>query len=401
MNSSSQAPSRIAFFVDSLPMGGAEVVSLALVQGFVERGLAVDLVLGVRSGDLQDRIPPGVRVVELAGPLTPREVTFREETLRMVTSVPALARYLRRERPAVLIAAKSHANVTAIAAKRLSRSPTPVFITEHTYLTGELPSQEVARGTPKNRILRRTYPLANRIVTVSRGAADDLSAVAGIPRERIDVVYNPVILPGLPEKADAPIDHPWFRAGEPPVILGSGRFTTQKDFPTLVRAFAHLRAQREARLMILGDGPERAKVEALIAQLGLQDSAACIGFVSNPYPYLKNAAVFAYSSVWESFGLVLIEALALGTPVASTACGAPQEILQEGRLGRLAPVGNPEALAQALLVTLQEPSPTVTEQDLRPFTLDAVVQDYLDLMGVASPVTGELRSGRAPKVVGM
>lgn len=383
MNATPQSnirPKRLAVFLDSLPMGGAEVVTLALVQGFLARGLPVDFVLGARSGDLLERVPGGAHVHELASVLTPRGPSFRDETVRMLTSAAPLARYLRRARPDVLIAAKSHANVTAVAAARLARTATPVFVTEHTYLTGELPSREAARRTAKNRILRRVYPLADRVVTVSRGAAEDLSAVADVPLGRIDVVYNPVITPELHGKAREELQHPWFQNGAPPVILGSGRFTSQKDFPTLVRAFAKVREHLDARLMILGDGPERPKVEALIAELNLESSVALPGFVGNPYPYLRGAAAFAYSSVWESFGLVLIEALALGTPVVSTTCGAPQEILQEGRLGRLAPVGDPAGLARELLATLREQPPVVTLEDLRPFTLDAVVDRYLDLI---------------------
>ena len=150
-----------------------------------------------------------------------------------------------------------------------------------------------------------------------------------------------------------PFDHPWFAPGAPPVILGAGRLTEQKDFPTLIRAFALVRKKHPARLMILGEGEERSKLETLVQELGLEKEVSLPGFVDNPYKYMKRAAVFVLSSRWEGFPNVLVEAMALGTPVVSTDCpNGPAEILENGKWGELVPVGETQSLASAVLRTL-------------------------------------------------
>ncbi len=218
-------------------------------------------------------------------------------------------------------------------------------------------------------------------MAVSRGAADDLARTLGIPRERVEVVYNPVITPAILARAKMALDHPWFAPGQPPVIIGVGRLTRQKDFPTLIRAFAEVRRQRSARLIILGEGEERAALEALIAELGVGDDVSLPGFHENAMAYMARAALFVLSSAWEGLPTVLIEALAAGTRVVSTDCpSGPREILQGGRLGALVPVGDSGALARAMTDALDRASETVPFDALTPFTRDAAVDNYLRLI---------------------
>jgi glycosyltransferase involved in cell wall biosynthesis len=204
--------------------------------------------------------------------------------------------------------------------------------------------------------------------------------------EKIKVIYNPVITPELFARAEEPLDHPWFRPGEPPVVLGVGRLTQAKDFPTLIRAFALVRKERPARLMILGEGEERPKLEALVRELRLEEDVALPGFVDNPYKYMKRAAVFVLSSRWEGFGIVLVEAMALGTPVVATDCpSGPAEILENGKWGRLVPPGDPEALAKAILDTLEGGVSRVkaTTNVQKRFSMIAIVEQYLKVLGVS------------------
>jgi glycosyltransferase involved in cell wall biosynthesis len=210
----------------------------------------------------------------------------------------------------------------------------------------------------------------------------------------VEVVYNPVITPALMALAQEVPDHPWLAPGQPPVILGVGRLTRQKDFSTLIRAFAEVRRRRVARLLILGEGEERTRLQALAAELGLGDDVALPGFRDNAMAYMAASRVFVLSSAWEGLPTVLIEALAAGARVVSTDCpSGPREILQEGRLGTLVPVGDPAALAGAMLDALDGSSQATPLEALTLFTLETAVDNYLRViesacMGSAPPLTG-------------
>ena len=363
-------PAPIAFFLPSVRGGGAQRVIVNLAQGMTERGIPVDVVLATAEGVFLDQLPPTVRVVDLG-------------VRRLVKSLWPLVRYLRRERPRVLVSSMTHANLIALWAAKLARSRTPVMVTVHNTMSQSTPDQGGLTGGFSLRMLRTFYPWASSIVAVSRGAADDLASSTGLPRERIDVVYNPVITPAILAQAREPIGHPWFDPGQPPVILGVGRLTRQKDFPTLIRAFAEVRRHRAAKLIILGDGEDRPALEALVAELGVGADVDLPGF-RNAMAFMAGSALFVLSSAWEGLPTVLIEALAAGARVVSTDCpSGPREILQDGRLGALVPVGDSPALARAMLEALDRPAGGAPADALTPFTREAAVDHYLDVISRA------------------
>jgi glycosyltransferase involved in cell wall biosynthesis len=229
------------------------------------------------------------------------------------------------------------------------------------------------------------YPWADGVVGVSLGVAKDLAHITNLPLEHIQVIYNPAVTPELAEKAKESVAHPWFTSEETPVVLGVGKLELQKDFPTLIHAFAKVRQVRTARLVILGWGPEpdRLKLEALVRELGLEGDVAMPGYVENPYAYMARAAVFVLSSAWEGFGNVLVEALAVATPVVSTNCeSGPAEILDHGKYGSLVPVGDSQALAEAILKVLAGKSKPVDLSWLNQFSLETITQQYLDLLNI-------------------
>lgn len=365
---STQPQKRIAFYMPSLAGGGAQRVFLHLARGFAERGYEVHLVLARAQGPYLPQVPPSVRMIDLGAS-------------RVLASLPGLVRYLRDEQPYALLSALDHANAVAVCARKVARVPTRVIVTVHS-----TPSQVVANArTLRMRLMplwtRFFYRWADRVVAVSQGVAHELVHYVGVSPEKVKVIYNPIVTPELFEKAEEPLDHPWFRDSEPPVILGVGRLTKPKDFPTLIRAFALVRQQRPVRLMILGEGEERPELERLIRELGLEEDVALPGFVQNPYPYMKRAAVFVLSSRWEGLPTVLVEAMAIGTPVVATDCpSGPREILQDRQWGCLAPVGDSASLAECILYTLNHPR-RVPETILERFLLQAVLEEYHSLVG--------------------
>ena len=230
---------------------------------------------------------------------------------------------------------------------------------------------------------RHFLPWADAVVAVSKGVADDLAGLTGIPRENIHVIYNPVLSEELFTKARAEISHPWFAPGSPPVVLSVGQLTPVKAFHTLLRAFSRLAQQTPARLLILGEGPERGALESLVRSLGIGDKVAMPGFEPNPYPYMARAKVFALASEFEGFGVVLAEALALGATVVATDCpSGPREILDDGRRGSLVPVGDVEALASALAAALDSPRHSIPRAALIEFEVATAMSSYEKLIGL-------------------
>lgn len=355
---------KVALFLPNLAGGGAERVFALLAEGLADRGIDTEVVLVQAIG-------PHLASVAAAVPVVDLNVSATRYSL-----LP-LARYLRRRRPDVLVTALGHANIIAVWARWLARVRTVVVITHHLSLP---PSRSSAGARWWAGLRSRFYPWADAIVAVSRDMAVELATGIGVPRDRIDVILNPVITPDLADQAAAPLEHPWFAPGQPPVLLGIGRLVPQKDFGTLLRAFALVRQQRPARLMILGEGEERPALEALARDLGLADDVAMPGFVSNPYPYLQGAATFVLSSLYEGLPTVLIEALALGTPVVSTDCpSGPREILEDGQHGRLVPIRDHAALAAAISLTLDETPAPVPAERLQEYRQADAVDNYLQL----------------------
>jgi len=338
-----QKAPRIAVFASFSGKGGVERMLVNLCEGLLAAGCAVDLVLVKSKSEHLQGLSPGVNVVKLKSSHT-------------FGSVFGLAAYLRRVRPDAMLAAKDRAGRTAIAARRLSGVPTRIVFRLGTTLSAALEGKSPLRKWLWYLPMRLIYPAADGIVAVSGGVADDLSQITGLPPERFQVIPNPVITPRLAEMAREEVDHPWLSKGELPVVLGVGRLTRQKDFPTLVRAFARVREKTPCRLILLGEGRDRQALEALAADLGVKEDVDLPGFAPNPYAWLSRASLFVLSSAWEGSPNALTEALALGTPVVSTDCpSGPREILAGGRVAPLVPVGDVEQMARAMEKVLAEP----------------------------------------------
>lgn len=379
---------RIAIFLRTLVAGGAERVMLNVAGGIVQKGVNVDLVLAKAEGDYLTLIPPEVRLVDLQASKLDQNRLFKlPSSFQSTTSLPKLLRYLKTEQPAALLCANHYPNEIAIIAKHLARVPTRLVVSEHTTLSVEARRVEQISSRIAPLTARLLYPWANGIVAVSQGVAKDLADIAGIPLQKIQVIYNPVITPELRQKIEETVEHPWLAPGEPPVIVGAGRFVEQKDFPTLLRAFAQVRKVQPARLMMLGSGREQKRLEALARELNIEDDVAWVGFVKNPLAYMKRARVFVLSSAWEGLPTILIEALAVGISVVSTDCpSGPAEILDNGKYGWLVPVGDSDAIAQAILKVLSGDSKSVEPSWLEQFTLETATQKYLDMLGISESV---------------
>lgn len=374
---SSGAVGRITLFVSSLAGGGAERVMLTLAEAFADRGYSVDLVVTSARGALAEAVPDSVRLVDLGA-------------RRIATSLPALVRYFRREKPALMLSALASTNCLAVWAHQLTGVSTRLILSEHSHLSSAASNALTLRGRLLPALMRRAYPKADGVVAVSKGVANDLEKTLGLSRERIQVIYNPVVTPRILEMSQEPIAHEWFDSVQPPVILSAGRLTPPKDYPNLLRAFKRVRARREVRLMILGEGEEREALEQYAEKLGIHDDVLLPGFVTNPYAYMRAAAVFVLSSRWEGFGNVLAEALACGAPVVSTDCpSGPAEILDYAGEGLLVPVGNAFELSKAInkVLDVQDLRSNGNERVLSGFSQEAISEQYLQYLAGRRPAS--------------
>ena len=369
---------RLGIFIPSFGDGGVERMLVNLSRGLAQRDVMVDFLMSRANGPYISSLPPEVRIVELG-------------TSHSVKILLPLVRYLRREQPDVLLSAK-RCDREALRGRRIAGVSTRIVLRTGTTVSRRVKGRNPFKEWTSFRRMRKFYPQADAIIAVSRGVAEDIARITNIPLEHIHVVPNPVVTPELSSLAQEPVDHPWFAGDGPSLILGAGGFRTQKDFPTLLRAFQRVRQERPARLVILGRGRGKHQLEALAKKLGIGKDFYLPGFVNNPYSYMARSDLFVLSSRWEGSPNALTEALAVGTPVVSTDCqSGPREILCDGRYGPLVAVGDVEGLARAILETLAEPLDSRTlKLAAEPYTVEASTDRYLDALGLRKGNRGSI-----------
>jgi glycosyltransferase involved in cell wall biosynthesis len=359
---------RITLVSACLGGGGAERVMATLANGFDTEGFAVDMVLMQASGEYIKDLSPSIRLVNLGAP-------------RAGFALLPLVRYLRSARPEAILVTQAHINLIAIMARAIARIPTCLVVRETSTPSVIAARARSVRGWTQLGLVRLLYRFADMIVAPSIGVKDDLTEQLGLPRTRVRVINNPLSLSLIGRRAEEPVEHRWFAQPDVPIIVGIGRLSSQKDFPTLLKALAKVRATRPARLIILGEGEDREALSKLAAVLNVADAVDFAGFVQNPYAYLRRSSVYVLSSPSEGSPNTLLEALAVGVPVVATDCqSGPREILEGGRWGRLVAVGDADAMAAGIVDAFDGRLHSPTSKELAErYGSDAVLKDYLTL----------------------
>ena len=410
---------QVALYTMSMEQGGAQRVAKLLAYGLMKRGINVVLILDRAEGPFLKQLPREIKILDLELPQNSLRIwgslhylfskhchyldleilskslfairqcagAIHNTWLRYLSyyafRAVRLANHLRLCRPNAVLSLLTEWNIIALWSKPFARCNAKWVITEHSYPSIRLQHHPV--GNLVALLVKRSYPHADQIVTVSLEVADSLRQFLSVPKDKVKVIYNPVVSPDLFERIGQLVSHPWLEQNLSPVILAVGRLTKEKDYPTLFKAFSLVRQVRPAKLLILGEGEERANLERLAVELGIQNDVSMPGFVDNPFAFMAKASVFVLSSAWEGLPNVLIEALACGCPVIATDCrSGPREILDNGRYGRLVPVGDHEALAKAILDALDNPDSPADRQTriqrAMEFSVDAAVDKYLKVL---------------------
>jgi len=336
---------KIAVFFPSFRGGGAERAMLTFASALTRRGFAVDVIVLDAHGPFEQEVTTGMRIVDLKRP-------------RMLRAIPDLIQYLRVNRPAVLYATIGHTNIGALIANLLARTGSKIVVRE----SNTPISEQKSRGRWVTfKMIPYFYPLAHRIIAVSELVAEQLRTVSPGLASLITVAPTPVVSPDFYRLSEEPYVLPW--NGEPvPLIVSAARLEPHKGFVSLVRAFAAVRKVRPAKLMILGDGSDRTRIVAEIERLGLENDVVLAGFVNNPFPIMKRAHVFVLASEYEGMPNVLIQAMALGAAIVATdSPGGNRELLRDGELGTLVPVGDDHALCDAIIQAIESKPPITTQ----------------------------------------
>lgn len=376
---------KIAVFHSHFSSGGLDRVVVRLTKGFVQHGHEVDVLTVSSSGKIFEDLDPGVNRVQLR-PLLRLPAIRRlvsAESWTSLFSIPALARYLRKQRPDILFAASSLNAAVVANAMSLTHSKTVLRVSLHQSGSTEHDRHVTAKLVPFVR--RSLFKKASMVIANSESGALDLEQSLSLDHDSVRVINNPSADPEIASKAEAEIDHQWFAQHDVPVAVSVGRLTAVKDVTTLLKAFKIVVAQTPCRLLLLGQGDEQQALQNLAVDLDIQDSVDFIGFVENPWAYMKQADLFVMSSKVEGSPNSLIEAMFLEKPVIATDCPTgPREILRDGELGHLVEVGDYKAFADAWLEILAHPERAKAKANsalkyISRYQFDTVVEEYLTL----------------------
>ena len=368
---------RLAFYVPSLTVGGAERVTTSVANGLAARGYDVDLLVSYYEGTFVDEISDSVTVIDMHTPRVP--------AIGVGAAVPKLVSYFRRRDPEMVFTQMLYASDVCLVAHMLAGSDAKVVPTVHNTVGMFDP--------PKERLVHRLATLlsdrAAQFVAVSDGAARSVVEELGVPEEKVSVLHNPIPVDEIRAQACERVQQRWLDDEGLDVVLGIGRLAPQKDFETFLRTFQRVHdADPDTRAIIVGQGPERDELESLARELDIDGVVSFAGYVDNPYSYMAGADAMLLSSRHEGLPTVLIEAMACGCPVVATDCpSGPQTILAGGTYGPLVDVSDDEGLAEAVLSTLADPLDSTTLVDrARDFSPETVLDEYESFVRNHGPV---------------
>lgn len=358
----------ICIFVPLLAGGGAEHVAVRIANELAAKGGSVDLVLAQVKGAYLSEVSNKVNIVDLKC----------SDGFSTIKSLPGLIKYLRKNKPSILFSTLFRANTISALAIRLARVNTKLILRHPNMLYPEGGENLSYYSKLNKKAAIWAAKKADVLVLTSKAMERELLDLTNFDSNKIKIIHNPVPIDEIQLKAKEKSGHEWLDDKNVPVILAVGRLSYQKNFESLIRAFAELRERRESRLIILGEGEERAKLEDLVEELKMQEYVSMPGFVSNPYSYMSRCDVFVLPSKWEGFPNVLVEAMACGAQVVASDCpGGTSEILENGKWGRLVQANDYLELANKIEKEVASSAPLQTQIRVNDFMIDKIVEEYI------------------------
>ena len=337
---------KLAIFLPSLSGGGAERAMIAVANGLAEF-IKVDLVVSNAEGAYKNEVNANVNIIDF-------------QSHRLLFSFFKLKNYINKHKPTTFISVLTTANIVSIIARFFSKSEFRLILSERASVAAALSDNPLWQARVLPFLIKLLYNYSDKVISVSKGIAEELISDFGIEREKSHVIYNPVVNELLIKKSLEHLENIYFDHRKVPMILGVGRLTSQKNFELLIKSFSILRKSIKAKLVILGEGPLRGELENLAKDLGVEKDVHLPGFVDNPFMWMKNSKVFVLSSDYEGLPNALIQAMACGTEVISTNCPTgPEEILENGKWGKLVNMHDIEGMANAMISSFQEQNQSI------------------------------------------
>lgn len=331
---------KLAFFMPSAINGGVQKIMLNLVNNFSKFKFQITFLIADGRGEMRNNIKKDINIKDL-------KVRFGKGDIKTILAFNKICKFLKNSKPDILCAAPGFSTVVAIIAKRRIKAKTKIVIMIDNKLS------TLKQGKLKHKIsyilYKKTYKYADAIIIAHEEGYKDFINSFDINENKIYRIYHPLINKEEIEFAERP-NHIWYKNNEK-IVLSVGRLVKEKDFPTLISAFKIFKEEnKEYKLLILGEGPERENLETIIKESNLEDSVDLYGYSNNPYSFMKYSEMFVLTSVKEAFGNVIVEALASGTQIIATNCnsGGPREILENGKYGILCECGNVDEIANAM-----------------------------------------------------
>ena len=357
---------KIVLYFSFFSSGGADKRYLELTPYFLNAGFEVIFLVDQAKGPLLSDVPKGVQIVEFG---------FR----RLRHTLPALVSYLRQNSPDLLLTFCKHKNIVAIWAKIIAGSKTILVSAICNPIKPPIREDNTFGAFILPFLFQIFFRFSDRVIAVSEGVRYEIIQ-NGYYRDEVKLIYNGIIPENFTQLIEEQFDHPWFHEEKTLVYVAAGRLEPQKDFETLIRALQLVTKVRPAKLLLFGEGTLFSSLKSLSDDLGVSADIDFLGYVKNIYPAISKASAFVLSSGFEGFGLVLVEALACGTPVVSTDCPyGPSEILANGKYGKLVPVGDHQKLAEAMLQVAEQPIPSemLINRGLS-FSLSRCAEEYIE-----------------------
>tara|TARA_B100000212_G_scaffold89261_1_gene65453 strand:- start:27714 stop:28835 length:1122 start_codon:yes stop_codon:yes gene_type:complete len=367
---------KIAFFIPKLTYGGAERVIIDIANNLSKRGYLIDIVLAKGGKIYLEEISPSVNIINLNSKST-------------ILSFFNLSRYIQKSRPNGIISALSHANCVVLLSRKFVNNNTKVVVSERNISYRNTFNKIGFKRFILDLLIKYLYPEAKCIVTVSEGVRESIINTYKFKRDHVKAILNPCDFQKINNlKSKCMLNSKiinGFKSENQKIILSVGSLTIQKNYSLLIKAFKIVSQEINCKLIILGEGPERSKLDELCRNLAIDSNSIYMpGFIANPFPYMKACDLYVMSSLWEGLPNVLIQALACKCNIISTDCDAgPREILEDGKWGRLIKVNDTNGLANAMIEELSSKNQKSFNSgigNLNRFNIDKVTNQYLEAL---------------------